>query len=197
MLATREWWNGSRHDFDTYTSDIVLDEAFRGDAQAAAERLDAIVAISLAPVTDAAMQLAERLVARSALPLKARVDAAHVAVAATNALQFLLTWNCRHLANATLRAKIEEVCREQGFDPPIICTPFEFQRGAAMMDDPIVDEVHRIREQMLAEYGGDLRALMKAAQRRTEDAARAGRKVMSPAPRNKLSPAGQTPRKVG
>jgi hypothetical protein len=125
MLATRKGWEQSRSDFEVFTSQIVLDEASEGDPQAAAERLDVMKSVPLLPISDAAADLAERLLASSALPSKARVDASHVAIAATNGIEYLLTWNCRHLANATLRARIEQVCRDHGFEPPIICTPYE------------------------------------------------------------------------
>jgi len=65
------------------------------------------------------------LLSRHALPAKARVDAYHVAIAAVNSIEYLLTWNCRHLANATMRLKIEETCQERGYSAPIICTPYE------------------------------------------------------------------------
>jgi uncharacterized membrane protein len=127
MLATRQWWNDSRGSFEICTSQVVLDEAARGDAEAAAERLEALKGIALVPVLDAALQLSQLLLSRHALPARARVDATHVAIAATNSVDYLLTWNCRHLANATLRAKIEAACRERGYAPPIICTPFELR----------------------------------------------------------------------
>ena len=73
------------------------------------------------------MWLADALVSQAALPAKARVDALHVAVAATNGIQYLLTWNCRHLANARLRPRIEKVCRANGCEPPVICTPLELE----------------------------------------------------------------------
>ena len=122
MLATRKWWNESRDRFALYTSQFVLNEAPDGDSQAAAERLEILGAIPLVPMADAVEELADLLLARGALPAKARVDAFHVAIAAINDLEYLLTWNCRHLANATLRAKIERECRDFGSEPPIICT---------------------------------------------------------------------------
>ena len=125
MLATRKWWAESRQGFDVFTSQVVLDEASQGDRQAAIERLEVLKDVPLLPINRAAEELAERLIASSALPAKARVDAAHVAIAALNGIEYLLTWNCRHLANATLRGRIEQVCREQGYEPPIICTPSE------------------------------------------------------------------------
>lgn len=125
MLATRKWWDQSRQNFEIFVSDLVLREASRGDPQAAAERLTAIATVPLIPITDAALALAPLLLSRSALPTKASVDAAHVAVAATNNIEYLLTWNCRHLANATLRKKIDRVCKDEGYNSPVICTPIE------------------------------------------------------------------------
>ena len=123
MLETRKWWTEHRTAFDVFASELVVQEASRGDAQAAAERLEALADLPLAPITDAARQLAEAFVAGHALPEKARIDALHLAICATSKISFLATWNCRHLANATLRAKIEKVCGENGYKSPIICTP--------------------------------------------------------------------------
>jgi hypothetical protein len=125
MLATRKWWDESRHQFELFTSQVVLDEVSAGDPQAATERLAAVSSLALLLISEESQELAELLLTRSALPSKARVDAAHVAIAAINGIEYLLTWNCRHLANATLRARIEQVCRDRGFEPPIICTPLE------------------------------------------------------------------------
>jgi len=125
MLATRDWWARDRLQFDCFTSQIVLDEAGSGDPLAAAERLAILAGLPILELTADADALAELLLLRSALPMKARIDAVHVAIAATMRMSFLLTWNCRHLANATMRAKIENTCRDSGYDPPIICTPLE------------------------------------------------------------------------
>ena len=92
---------------------------------AAAERLDALKEIPFLQITDNAKVLAGVLVTQHALPPKARVDALHLAIAATNRIQFLLTWNCKHLANAAMRAKIEQVCISAGFVSSVICTPSE------------------------------------------------------------------------
>lgn len=75
--------------------------------------------------TTAALELAKELLQAGALPAKAADDALHIAVAAAHAIPYLLTWNCRHLANATMRPKIESVCAAKGFKAPIICTPEE------------------------------------------------------------------------
>jgi hypothetical protein len=125
MLATRKWWDSSRDRFDVLTSDAVRRECARGDPLAASERLKLLEALPFAPVPPGAESLAVQLVALHALPIKARVDALHVAIAAVNSIQYLLTWNCRHLANVTMRIKIEQTCLECGWTPPIICTPYE------------------------------------------------------------------------
>ncbi len=126
MLATREWWDGSRVDFDCYTSQTVLDEAARGDPNAAAERLKVLQDIPLIKVPGVAVdQLSKLLLQRNALPLKARIDSVHLATAAVAGMTYLLTWNCKHLANVTLRSTIEQACRDSGYEPPLICTPAE------------------------------------------------------------------------
>jgi predicted nucleic acid-binding protein len=125
--VTRDWWE-TRGSFDLFTSQFVHDEATAGDEGAAASRFDALQVAVLLEITDDAILLAERLVAGGGLPPSARVDALHVAIAAVHGIDFLLTWNCRHLANASLRGRIEDLCRAAGFEPPLICTPLELPR---------------------------------------------------------------------
>ncbi len=125
MLATRKWWDESRDRFELLTSEVVRIECSRGDPEAAADRLKVIASLTLTPVLPGVESLADLLVRRHALPVNARVDAFHVAIAAANSIEYLLTWNCRHLANATMRLKIEQACRDSGCSPPIICTPYE------------------------------------------------------------------------
>lgn len=81
--------------------------------------------LTLLEITEPARDLARQLVIGAALSAKAAEDALHLAIAATNGVEYLVTWNCRHLANATMRARIEEVCRDAGYQPPMICTPEE------------------------------------------------------------------------
>jgi hypothetical protein len=121
---TREWWAG-RGAFDLYVSQFVLDEASQGDSEAAARRLATLEEIALLEVTEDTTLLAEELIAGGGLPQRARVDAFHVAVATVHGMDYLLSWNCKHIANATLRSRIEAICRAVGFEPPVICTPLE------------------------------------------------------------------------
>ena len=125
--VTRDWW-ASRGSFELFASQFVLDEAAAGDKSAAADRLAALAEAAVLEVTEDAILLAEKLVAGGGLPSKARVDALHVAMAAVHGMDYLLSWNCTHIANATLRGKIEDLCREAGFEPPTICTPLELPK---------------------------------------------------------------------
>lgn len=122
---TRDWWDNHREKFDVYTSELVILEAGAGDEQAARERLEALATLAALGITPEAKALAKSLLLKGAFPTKAEADAFHLAIAASNGLEYLLTWNCRHLANATMRPIIEDVCRDAGVEPPIICTPYE------------------------------------------------------------------------
>jgi hypothetical protein len=124
---TSEWWQG-RERFDIFVSEAVLREAAGGDPNAAARRTAALQGISVLAVTDAAAKLASDLIAGQAVPAKAVVDAVHIAVAAVNGMDFLLTWNCAHIANAATRVMIDRVCRAAGVAPPVICTPEELTK---------------------------------------------------------------------
>ncbi len=123
--STIEWWETQRHHFDLVISEFVIAEASLGNAEAAQRRIAAIAGIMELETTDTARKLAKALIQQYALPAKVETDAYHVAVAATNGIEYLLTWNCTHIANAHTRPKIEATCRELGFEPPIICTPEE------------------------------------------------------------------------
>ncbi len=100
-------------------------EASGGDEAAARERVAFLQGVSRLRITDAAGELAGRLVESEAVPRKAVEDALHIAVAAVHGVDYLLTWNCKHIANARMRQAIERVCREVGYEPPVICTPEE------------------------------------------------------------------------
>jgi predicted nucleic acid-binding protein len=123
--VTREWWGTERSQYELCASQLVVTEAGAGDVVAAQERLEVLRTMTLLETTNESLALAKELIRRSALPQKSASDALHIAVAATNGIPFLLTWNCKHMANATMRPLIESVCREQGFTAPIICTPEE------------------------------------------------------------------------
>ena len=122
---THEWWDTRRASYELCISQLVLKEAGAGDAQAAQERLEVLKDMTLLATSNEALELARELLRESAVPQKAADDALHIAVAAMNGIPYLLTWNCRHLANATMRPVIESVCEGKGVKAPIICTPEE------------------------------------------------------------------------
>ena len=122
---TEEWWNIQKSRFQLWASELVVEEASAGDANAAAERLSVLNTIKMLDVTEEAGFLASALLERGSLPAKASADALHIAIAAVHNVDYLLTWNCKHIANAEMRPVIESVCRHMGFNPPILCTPEE------------------------------------------------------------------------
>jgi hypothetical protein len=123
--TTREWWQDAVDRFDLVASELVFNEAGAGDADAAQDRLTALESVTLLDATEEAAELAQKLIDSGAIPEKAPEDAGHIAIAVTNGIDYLVTWNCRHIANATTRSQIERVCRNAGYEPTIICTPAE------------------------------------------------------------------------
>lgn len=121
---TIEWW-AIRERFELFVSEAVLAEAHKGDPVAAARRIAAAEGLQVLSATAEAQRVAGALLRAAAMPKKAAIDAAHVAIAAVHGLDFLVTWNCTHIANAVMRPHIEAACRDSGFSAPIICTPEE------------------------------------------------------------------------
>ena len=120
---TVEWRTNHRERFALYTSDLVVIESARGDGQAAAKRLVELQGITLLSVDQSARDLARKFLERNLVAAKAVEDAFHVAIATTQGMDFLLTWNCRHIANAEVMDRLEAVCLEVGFHMPTLCTP--------------------------------------------------------------------------
>lgn len=125
QLVTRQWWDHHRHEYELFISPAVIAESSAGDPLAAKERSIFFDGIEMLEITTEAEQLAATLLQRVPLPAKADVDALHIAAAALNGMTFLLTWNCKHIANPALRPIIEQVIRDHNFRPHSICTPLE------------------------------------------------------------------------
>jgi len=124
---THEWWETRRKDFELFVSRFVVEEASLGEAEMAEKPLEAIKDVPLLDVHPEVDDLAEFFIKRGTLPPKALVDALHIAMAAVHKMDYLLTWNCKHIANAEIYQKVVRRCREKGYEPPIICTPEELQ----------------------------------------------------------------------
>jgi predicted nucleic acid-binding protein len=120
---TVEWWTQHRHRFEIYISDLVLQEVARGDRIAASKRLEELAGIAILEANEDARELAREFVNRGLIPQKAVEDAFHVAIAIAQGMDFLLTWNCRHIANAEIIDRLQAVCEEFGFEMPTLCTP--------------------------------------------------------------------------
>jgi len=128
--VTAEWWRTRRIGFDLYVSQFILDEIGRGDAEVAKRRLAAVQGIPLLDIKEDVLDLAAGFLTLKIIPRKAGTDAIHIALAAVHHVDFLLTWNCKHIANAALIRDIEGVCRMRGFPCPVICTPEELMGGS-------------------------------------------------------------------
>jgi predicted nucleic acid-binding protein len=123
--VTRQWWAERSGRFDLVISELVEEEARRGDPDASAARVAVMAKLPILTLTDTAVALAERLVSPGPIPKESAADALHIAIAAVNGIDYLLTWNCKHLANASLRGGIEARVEEAGYACPVICTPEE------------------------------------------------------------------------
>ena len=126
---TSDWWDTQRVRFNLCTSALTIEEAGRGHPEAAARRLKALDGIPILPMTETVTDLSDALLRRGALPANAQNDALHIGLSAVYGVQYLLTWNFRHLANAESQPVIRSVCAQQGFTSPEICTPAELLGG--------------------------------------------------------------------
>ena len=122
---TQEWWELYRWQFDVYYSEYVEKEVLKGDPHAAEQRFNTLRPFTKLDKLIAAEDFAVRILSACHLPAKAKTDATHVALAAMRSLQYLLTWNCTHLANEHVQPKIRYICRKEGYTAPVILTPHE------------------------------------------------------------------------
>lgn len=123
--ATSLWWETQRQRFELFTSQLVVDESNEGQPEAARRRLDALAKIPQLSMPDPVTDLAVALLTDGALPQTATDDAVHVAVCAYHGVDYLLTWNCRHIDNAEKKPLMRSVCAVHGYTCPEICTPLE------------------------------------------------------------------------
>lgn len=121
----REWWETRRAQFSLYISQTVLDEVARGDAEIAVKRLEILKDFPLLELNESVENLAAQFLTKSNLPPKAADDSIHIAVATVYGLDYLLTWNCKHIANAQIQKKLSQISSDAGYELPTICTPYE------------------------------------------------------------------------
>ena len=119
---TRAWWDFHRHRYDLVTAQYVVDEANNGNAKFAAERLGHLAQIPLLPLGVEIDRLATEILSRAILPADALLDALHIACAAVNRVDYLLTWNCTHIANPMILPRVFRTLDDFGLPFPVICT---------------------------------------------------------------------------
>ncbi|NCC60719.1 MAG: PIN domain-containing protein [Verrucomicrobiae bacterium] len=126
---TCEWWDAYRGRFEIFISPLVDQECRRGDAEAAERRVAALCGLRGLEIVEDAYKLASAFIEGSALPSSAQDDATHIALAAVHGIDYLLTWNCRHIDNAETKPIIRSICAINGYTCPEICTPEELMGG--------------------------------------------------------------------
>ena len=135
QMLTHRWWDNERSRFELVVSQYVIDEVSAGDQTLAADRLQTLESIPVLPNAPEILRIANEIMSRAILPPKAQVDALHIASVAHHRIEYLLTWNCKHIANAKTLPRIHRVLSEMGIPIPVICTPEEM-----LGDDPELED---------------------------------------------------------
>ncbi len=155
---TRQLWEECANDYEFVISDIVISEILSGDAAAAQRRFDVVANLRILDISPDVDELAQDLIGAGAVPRQSGSDAQHIAVAAVNSIDYLVSWNYRHIVNETKRRLINNVCSAAGVQPPIICTPIEIIEGTQMKEkvdtrtDAILEECYRMKEEFNAQF---------------------------------------------
>ncbi|HZF01945.1 MAG TPA: type II toxin-antitoxin system VapC family toxin [Methylomirabilota bacterium] len=126
---TKDWWEHNRATHELFTSQVVLDEISVGELAMAQFRLESLQTIPLLPVTDGVKELARKILESGLLPATADRDAVHIALASAYNLDILLSWNCRHIANAAIQSRLRRLVESADFELPVICTPEELMEN--------------------------------------------------------------------
>ncbi len=129
QTITQEWWENARERFDLYVSVLVVEEAKGGGAEAARRRLSGISGLPILEINEAAEKLAKRFLDEGAIPLSSPEDALHISLATVHGMDFLLTWNFRHINNAEMKTQVRTIIEAAGYDSPVICSPEELGGG--------------------------------------------------------------------
>ena len=170
--ATRQLWEDYADRFEFVVSDIVLDEVREGDVIAAQQRLGVLLPLRILETLPETDLLAQKLLDASAIPQNFRSDAQHIAIATVHGVEYLVSWNHKHIVNANKREHINQVCQASGFNPITICTPAELMEEFQMKEnlenytDPILEECYRMKEAFNAKFNSmeELSAYLRARQ---------------------------------
>ena len=172
--ASQQLWTEHFDNFEFVVSDIVLTEVSEGDAMAVQRRLEVLVGLTVLNISPDANMLAQNLIDAGAIPQNLRPDAQHIAIATVNSIEYLISWNYKHIVNETKRQLINQVCRASGFQPTTLCTPIELIEEIQMKEkpdtrmDPVLEECYRMKEAFAAKFNSmeELYNYLKAEQKK-------------------------------
>ena len=156
--ATRQLWEEYSDHFEFIISNVVVGEVRAGDPIAAQRRLDVLTDLTVLDMSPEANLLAQNLVNAGAVPQALGPDAQHIAIATVNNIEYLISWNYKHIVNETKRQLINQVCRDSGFQPTTVCTPTELIEEIQVKEkpdtrtDPILEECYRMKEAFAAKF---------------------------------------------
>ena len=156
--ATRQLWEEHFDNFDFIISNVVVSEVREGDPIAAQRRLEVLANLTVLDMSPEANTLAQNLMDAGAVPENLRPDAQHIAIATVNNIEYLISWNYKHIVNEMKRQLINQVCRASGFQPPLLCTPAELIEVIQVKEkpdtgmDPILEECYRMKEAFAAKF---------------------------------------------
>lgn len=156
--TTRQLWEDHSDNFEFIVSDIVITEIRQGDEIAVQRRIDALADLTVLEMSTEAFALALELINAGAVPKESQTDAQHIAVAVVNGIEYLVSWNYKHIVNETKRQHIDQVCRAAGYQPTILCTPAELIEETQMKEkehppmDPVLEECYRMKAEFNARF---------------------------------------------
>ena len=182
---TRQLWEDYADRFAFVISPIVLAEASQGDSSAVQQRLEVLSHLTILEILPEVDVLTQKLLNAGAVPQNFRSDAEHIAIATVHRVEYLTSWNQKHIVNANRREHIHQICQEAGFEPTTICTPTELIGEFQMKEedfenytDPILEECYRMKEEFNAQFNSveELSAHLRQVQ---EEFRQKGMKVVS------------------
>lgn len=170
QAATREWWQLERERYELVTSSLVIKETGISAREYACDSLAPLASLAVVEPTEESEALGRALTKLHALPSGAVQDAAHIALAVTNGMDYLATWNFRHIANPANASRIDQVCRDAGYRPTIICTPAQLME--TQQEDPMITEIREFRDRQAELFEYDPAAIIKDARSRQKASGR-------------------------
>ena len=125
QAITLDWWENQRHQFELRISVLVEEEISKGDSSAAQQRFEKVADIESLLISNEAIRIADLLLAEKVVPKGSEEDALHIGIAASQGVDFLLTWNFKHINNAETKNAITRLVESAGYVCPQLCSPEE------------------------------------------------------------------------